>query len=492
MTSTTKLRIVIVGGGIAGLAAAAVLRQKHDVTVYDREPADAPERGAGVGLGPNGSKMLKRAFQFDAERVRATVCAGTRTWDKQGNLLREMTGVTEPFGSEWLLMHRQDLKAELLRLATGDAEKLGVSGPPAQVMYGVDVVEVDAERGLVVMGDGSEVEADLVIGADGIHSVVRRAVIGGEANLVSSGVSLYRFVYPLDDARELLGGLPDALEPQTGCFLNAMAANDELNRNVIFYPCRDFTLLNVVARVPDAMLNEESETSWNAEGNIREMLDNFRDFAPWMLTIMRNVEDVRLYKVRDADPLHTYIRGRAIVIGDAAHPMTPFQGQGATQAIEDAEGLRLLLHDGVDSENLWRSLRTWDSVRRPRASQVQQNSRHVTDASAQSQLDRMRLNWTYDGIHSALRNSGTIYAIGGITVVLAGFFAFLTGAPDRAAGVADTTSRSGSTLLSGPLSGKEGGEKDLEAHTGRDPNRSTGLAGLKSDATDPNAPKARN
>ncbi|TDZ19052.1 hypothetical protein Cob_v008124 [Colletotrichum orbiculare MAFF 240422] len=93
---------------------------------------------------------------------------------------------------------------------------------------------------------------------------------------------------------------------------------------------------------------------------------------------------------------------------------------------------------------------------------------------------------------SEVNNRGTIYAIGGITVVLAGFFAFLTGAPDRAAGVADTTSRSGSTLLSGPLSGKEGGEKDLEAHTGRDPNRSTGLAGLKSDATDPNAPKARN
>lgn len=121
----------------------------------------------------------------------------------------------------------------------------------------------------------------------------------------------------------------------------------------------------------------------------------------------RNAQNIHLYKVKDADPLPTYTRGRAVLVGDAAHPMTPFQGQGATQAIEDAEGLRLLLHEGISADNpesIASALRTWDSVRRPRASQVQQNSRHVTDMSAQAQLDRMRLNWTYNGIHTALRN----------------------------------------------------------------------------------------
>lgn len=113
---------------------------------------------------------------------------------------------------------------------------------------------------------------------------------------------------------------------------------------------------------------------------------------------------MKLYKVKDADPLGTYTRGRAVLVGDAAHPMTPFQGQGATQAIEDAEGLCLLLHDGVNAENVFSILRTWDSVRRPRASQVQKNSRHVTGMPAQAQLDGMRLNWTYNGIHAALRN----------------------------------------------------------------------------------------
>ncbi|GKT95757.1 FAD binding domain protein [Colletotrichum tofieldiae] len=350
---TNKLRIVVVGGGIAGLAAAAVLRQRHEVIVYDRDPASAPERGTGIGLGPNGSKMLKNAFQFSPEDVKATVCSGSRTYDKEGNLLREITGVTEPFGSEWLLMHRTDLRDQLLRLATGDAAKLGISGPPATVLDGVEVTGVDVDAGR---------------------------------------------------ARDIFKGYPPAIDPSNGGFFNMMTVTDETNRNIIFYPCRNFTTLNVIARIPDSMLSFESMTSWNAEGSSEEMLDHFFDFAPWILEIMKHAEDIHLYKVKDAAPLPTYTRGRAVVVGDAAHPMTPFQGQGATQAVEDAEGLRLLLHESIDADNVSHTLRTWDSVRRPRASQVQQNSRHVTDMSAQAQLDRMRLNWTYSGIHAALRN----------------------------------------------------------------------------------------
>ncbi|KAK1466121.1 hypothetical protein CCUS01_07469 [Colletotrichum cuscutae] len=427
MTSN-KLRVIVIGGGIAGLSAAAVLRQKHDVTVYDRDDptssssssASAPERGAGIGLGPNGTKMLKKASQFSPKNVKATICAGSRTYDGQGNLLREMTGVSEPFGSEWLLMHRGDLRDELLRLATGDAAKLGISGPPATVVEGVQVVGVDVEEGKVKLKNGEEVTADVIVGADGIHSLVRQAVLGGPSHMVSPGASLYRFTFPLEKARDILGGYPAAIDPSNSNFLNMMTADDETHRNIIFYPCRDTTLLNVVARIPDAMLSVESITSWNAEGSAEEMLDHFFDFAPWMLAIMkhikresltpstsRNAQNIHLYKVKDADPLPTYTRGCAVLVGDAAHPMTPFQGQGATQAIEDAEGLRLLLHESVsadDLESITLALRTWDSVRRPRASQVQQNSRHVTDMSAQAQLDRMRLNWTYNGIHAALRN----------------------------------------------------------------------------------------
>ncbi|KAF6806368.1 hypothetical protein CSOJ01_08863 [Colletotrichum sojae] len=404
-----KLRIVIIGGGIAGLAAAAVLRQRHDVVVYEREAADAPERGAGIGLGPNGSKMLRKAFrEFRPERVKATRCSGTRTWDREGNLLREITGVTEPFGGEWLLVHRKDLRDELLRFATVEGGKDGKEvdgGKPARVVWGMGVRGIDVE-GKVVLDSGQEVWGDVVIGADGIHSVVRRAVLGpDEPPLTPAGVSLYRFMYPLDKAREVLGGtLPEAIDPRTGGFLNMMDADDELHRNVIFYPCRDFSELNVVARVPDSS-DDTSKTSWTANGSREEMATRFADFAPWVLALMKTAEGVGMYRVLDAEPAHTYVKGRAVLIGDAAHPMTPFQGQGATQAVEDAEGLRLLLHDAAsDAWSVLGALRTWDSVRRPRAAQVQRNSRRVADLSAQGQLDRMRLNWSYEGIHAALRN----------------------------------------------------------------------------------------
>ncbi|KAJ0159396.1 3-hydroxybenzoate 6-hydroxylase [Colletotrichum tanaceti] len=402
-----KLRIIVVGGGIAGLAAAAVLRQRHEVLVYERDPASAPDRGAGLGIGPNGSRMLQEAFHFRPQHAKATVCAGSRMYDKEGNLVREMRGVTEPFGGEWLLMHRTDLRNELLRLATGEAAKLGVLGPPATVVNGVGVTEIDVEEGMVRLDNGDEVFADVIVGADGIHSLVRQAIVGEPSHFLATGVSLYRFTFPLARACEILKGYPAAIDPSNGGFFNVMTADDAANRNIIFYPCRDLATLNVIARVPDSMLAVESTTSWSAEASPEEMLDHFFDFAPWILDIMRHAKDVHLYKVKDTAPMPTYTRGRALVVGDAAHPMTPFQGQGATQAIEDAEGLRLLLHDGVDSENVEnvdRALRTWDSVRRPRAAQVQQNSRHVTDMSAQAQLDQMRLNWTYGGIHAALRN----------------------------------------------------------------------------------------
>lgn len=116
----------------------------------------------------------------------------------------------------------------------------------------------------------------------------------------------------------------------------------------------------------------------------------------------RSLTDLKLYKVQDMDPLSQYVRGRAIVIGDAAHPMTPFQGQGANQAIEDAEGLKLLLQDGLSREGVAAQLKIWESVRKPRASQVQLNSRWAIGLSPQKQSERMHYNWTYDGILAAL------------------------------------------------------------------------------------------
>lgn len=111
-----------------------------------------------------------------------------------------------------------------------------------------------------------------------------------------------------------------------------------------------------------------------------------------------------MWELRDHDPLPTYVQGRAVLIGDAAHAMPPFQGQGAGQAVEDAEGLSLLLDLGVTRDDVPRVLQQWDSVRRPRASQVQLNARLASRALNESNSwKNMEFNWTYNGIRQEMQ-----------------------------------------------------------------------------------------
>lgn len=163
LTKPDGLRIAIIGGGIAGLAAACILRQKHSVVIYERDPAPAPERGTAIGIGPNGSKLLQRSFGISAEKLQAVKCNGTRTHSVTGDIIREVGDMTASFDSDWLLIHRQDLKDQLLKLATADTESYG-SGEPPKLVYGAEAEKVDPEAGKVWFRDGLEIQADVIIG----------------------------------------------------------------------------------------------------------------------------------------------------------------------------------------------------------------------------------------------------------------------------------------------------------------------------------------
>lgn len=111
---------------------------------------------------------------------------------------------------------------------------------------------------------------------------------------------------------------------------------------------------------------------------------------------------MKLYQLRDADPLPTYTKGVVALLGDAAHPMVPYQGQGANQALEDAEALRLFLGPNVSKDSVRGVLKRWDELRRPRAAQVQMNSRiAAAKVSPDVIMKRMKYNWTYDGVEAA-------------------------------------------------------------------------------------------
>lgn len=164
MSHDLQLRITIIGAGIAGLFAARVLRDKHQVTVLERS-AGGNEAGAAVTPGPNATKILDQ-YGWEPANCGALVLDKARTFDHKGNLILEtsLAGVKQTFGSDWYVVHRIDLWNELLRLATAPSKDLGIGGTPAKVIWCADVVDVDANSGDVSLGDGRVVPSDLVIG----------------------------------------------------------------------------------------------------------------------------------------------------------------------------------------------------------------------------------------------------------------------------------------------------------------------------------------
>lgn len=157
------LRVVIIGGGLAGALAGRILREHHMVTILERS-SDAYEVGAAINVGPNGVRILS-TLGFDKTKVGCLEVGLTRTWNKEGKLLQEDTkDFIKEYGAPWLFQHRADLRKEFLRLATEDSQALAVDGKPAILRYNTKVVDVDVDDGVVFLDSGEKIEADLVIG----------------------------------------------------------------------------------------------------------------------------------------------------------------------------------------------------------------------------------------------------------------------------------------------------------------------------------------
>jgi salicylate hydroxylase len=161
MTESERLKIAIVGGGLAGALSARVLREKHDVTIYERSKG-ASEVGAAINVGPNGVKILE-SLGFDRSKVGSLAVGRTKTWNKEGKIMLDTPlQCQQEYGADWLFNHRVDLRDEFLRLAT--AEDSSLPGSPSKIQFGAEVVDVDVETGKLWLADGGKIQADLIIG----------------------------------------------------------------------------------------------------------------------------------------------------------------------------------------------------------------------------------------------------------------------------------------------------------------------------------------
>ncbi|KAF4822328.1 Salicylate hydroxylase [Colletotrichum tropicale] len=394
--SESKIHVAVVGAGIAGLAIAVALRRcpQYAVTVYERRAAHLQEPSAGFGIRDHGVTVLQK-LGIHRKDVKGVMAAGYRTFNMKGKET-SVALMPKPADGEvplWLLV-RQDLREALLRRLAVVDEALA----PIEVVFDANVTTVEPEIGAIHFADGTCRHADLVIGADGIHSRTRPIIVSDHPEPIASGVSLFRFDLPMETVKVAMANDHEAQailrDSPEGVFGSIFTAGNGDLRHVVVYPCRDFTQVNFAIGIPDSSVQNSGTLShsWTANGSTDDLLRALQGFPHWLTQVVYHASSLKLFQVRDVKPLKSYFKGKTVVIGDAAHAMVPYQGQGANQALEDADGLCDLVADVDDSSHIPEILRLWDSVRRPRASAIQEQSRDsllriTTKGTGQTILD---------------------------------------------------------------------------------------------------------
>lgn len=244
-------------------------------------------------------------------------------------------------------------------------------GQPCELHLSSSVVDVDPDTASITLADGTKVSADVIIGADGVHSKSRRKVPGGEnAKTFGSGKSGFRFMVRREDA--LNDPITKPLCDKPGIFSVILGTD----RRIITYPTSDNTLLNFLCIHPEEQSNA-GDDSWNTETNKTALLNVYRDFAPQFQALLGKAdpESLKLWKLLDMKNLPGFVNGRLALIGDAAHPFLPHQGQGAAMAMEDAVALGMVLEQGVTAGQVPERLKLYNSIRYDRACKIQENTR---------------------------------------------------------------------------------------------------------------------
>lgn len=349
------MRIGIVGGGIGGLSLAnGLLRAGVEVAVFEKVK-DFGQVGADINLTPNSSGALKRLGVFD--EVAETAARPTRRLSREwatGVVTSDLPMGDEAekkYGAPQLTVHRAALMSALY-----DALPAGTVRFDHQVASFAD----DGARVVVSFVDGGTEEVDALVGADGIHSMVRSALFGPQ-EVEYTGMVAYRAVVPAGR----LAGVPnlDAFTKWWGPDPMTQMVTFPLNRGEDVF---------VFATVAEPEWNRES---WTMPGNVEDFRHLYRDFHPDARALIDACDDVMKSALCVRTPMPAWGAGLVTLLGDACHPMTPFMAQGAGQAIEDAVVLTRALTEPREGVDLAARLRAYEDTRRGRTSRIQLASR---------------------------------------------------------------------------------------------------------------------
>lgn len=360
------MRIAVVGAGVGGLVTAAALAlEGMRCTVFERA-GGPPEVGGGIQISPNGARVLHRLGLGPALRAVAArpVAVELRRW-QDGRLIGRTelgTAAEERYGFPYYTLRRTDLSRMLLRAVEA---RCGAG----TVQFGRQCVDLDESPHGVRLrfAGGQAYDAGVVVGADGMHSVVRRSLAGDAPRF--SGHTVYRALIPAARLPWLAG------PPRVTVWLGP-------RQHCVCYPVGRSGAVNLVATV-QAGLAPEGYT----RGDAGRLVDAYQGWHTNVRRLLAAADLLVHHGLFDRSPLRSWHRGRIAVLGDAAHPMLPFLAQGATQAIEDAATLAACV---CESGGLAR----YEALRRPRVDRVVAAVReraagmHLPDGPRQRQRDR--------------------------------------------------------------------------------------------------------
>ncbi|QSZ37050.1 hypothetical protein DSL72_009142 [Monilinia vaccinii-corymbosi] len=389
--STVPLRILVIGAGLAGLAAALstkLANPSHDVTVLETV-SELAEVGAGLQITPNASRLFTKWGIYDDLALKATFPKTLSVWRYDGTKrlahspdFQERIG--ERYGAPFWGMHRVDLQRALCARCDG----LGVS-----IRLSSRVQSVDFENTTITLEGGKTVDGDVILCTDGIYSATRSQFLGIPCPPNPTGDLAYRIII---DKSTLCG--PDA--EMLTAFIDSHSVNFWVgpDTHVVAYTMRGGDLFNIVLLCPDNLPPGLSRST----GDLDEMKRLFKGWDPILRAFLEQVKEVAKWRLLHLEPLERWTSetGNFWMAGDACHPMLPYLAQGANSSLEDGAVIGYLIGKvNVESKSaqLQKAARLYEELRKGRGEGIaretwgQRQSFHMGDGEEQVRRDEILL-----------------------------------------------------------------------------------------------------